>query len=57
MTKRVKVRVINLDMTEEIKYYPIGAWALTNDFYGDLVQDGIIYTCFVEIEDLVGVST
>lgn len=56
MTKRVKVRVIHLDKTEEIKYYPIGAWTMTNDFYGDLIQDGVIYTAFIEMEDLIGVS-
>jgi hypothetical protein len=56
MTKRVKVRIIHLDMSEEIKYYPSGSWTLTNNFYGDLIQDGVIYTAFIEMEDLVGVS-
>jgi hypothetical protein len=52
MTKRVKVRVIHLDKTEEIKYYPIGS--MDNDLttsYGDLIQDGAIYTAFIEMED------
>jgi hypothetical protein len=56
MTKRVKVRVIHLDKTEEIEYYPIGAWTIINDAYGDMIQEGVIYTAFIEMEDLVGVS-
>lgn len=57
MTKRVKVRVISLDNSDETYYYPSDTWVMTNEFYGQLVQAGAIKTCFIELEDLVGVST
>ena len=50
-TKGYEVRVINNDMSENIYVYAPhpGRWAQVNEFYGDLIQQGKIYTCFIKM--------
>jgi len=50
-TKGYEVRVINNDKTEDTYIYAPdpGRWGQLNDFYGQAVQDGKIYTCFIKM--------
>lgn len=50
-TKGYKVRVINNDKTETVYVYAPhpGRWAYLNEFYGKAVQEGKIFTCFIEM--------
>ena len=50
-TKGYEVRVINNDKTEDTYIYAPhpGRWAQLNEFYGQAVQDGKIYTCFIKM--------
>jgi hypothetical protein len=50
-TKGYEVRVINNDKSEDTYIYAPhpGRWARLNEFYGELVQSGKIYTCFIKM--------
>jgi len=50
-TKGYEVRVINNDKSEDIYVYAPhpGRWRRLNEFYGELVQSGKIYTCFIKM--------
>jgi hypothetical protein len=50
-TKGYEVRVINNDKTEQTYLYAPhpGRWTAINEYYGDLVQEGKIYTCFIKM--------
>jgi len=48
----IEVRVINHDKTEVTYLYDgtvRGTWKKVNEYYGELVKDGTIRTCFVKM--------
>jgi hypothetical protein len=50
-TKGYEVRVINNDKSEDIYIYAPdpGRWGKLNEFYGQAVQEGKIFTCFIQM--------
>ena len=49
--KGYEVRVIKNDKSEQTHLFApeAGRWRELNEFYGELIQSGQIYTCFIKM--------
>ena len=51
MNRSIKARVIGLDNSDVTYWFEHeeGRWSAINEYYGKLIQDGVIKTAFIEL--------